>query len=82
MIELRYDFPGVRKRLRVALFKGFIGGFLIAAFIFIGLGYAWRMYQDRLIVQNYESARDRVANLEATLGMIIKESDAIRRNKR
>ena len=82
MIELRYDFPGVRTRLRMALFKGFVCGFLIAAFLFTGLGYAWRMYHDRLIVQNYESARDRVASLEATLGMIIKESNAMKGNKR
>ena len=41
----RYCIPGQREWLRNRRIKSFLTGFFIAAFLFTGLGYAWRMKQ-------------------------------------
>ena len=41
----RYHIPGQREYIRNRRIKAFLLGFVIAAFVFTGLGYAWRMKQ-------------------------------------
>lgn len=73
----RYYIPGQREWVRNSRIKSFFYGFVIAAFIFTGLGYAWRMgqtdheYQNQIakITAKYLDARDRIADLEAKLGV-------------
>ncbi len=74
---MKYYFPGQKKEIFWTRVRAFLYGFCIAAFIFTGLGYAWRMiqtdqeYQDKIanITNKYINARNRVADLEARLGI-------------
>jgi len=73
----RYYIPGQKEWVRSGRIKAFLLGYVIAAFIFTGLGYAWRMaqveeeYHERIakITAKYLDARDRIADLEARLGI-------------
>jgi hypothetical protein len=42
---MNYYLPEQKKKFRWAKIKAFILGLIISAFIFTGLGYAWRMAQ-------------------------------------
>lgn len=54
-------FPGQKKIIRRSKVKAFILGFIIAAFIFTGLGYSWRIVQ---VEDEYEA---RIAKLKSTI---------------
>lgn len=43
--KMNYYLPGQKREQRRKVFKAFLYGFVIAAFIFTGLGYAWRIAQ-------------------------------------
>jgi hypothetical protein len=42
---MKYYLPGQKKEFRWGKVRAFLYGFLIASFLFTGLGYAWRMAQ-------------------------------------
>lgn len=68
----RYCIPGQREWLRNRRIKSFLTGFFIAAFLFTGLGYGWRMKQtdqphkDQVLKLNNQilDMRDRLAAKE------------------
>lgn len=77
---MEYYLPGQRREVFWARFRAFFYGFTIAAFVFTGLGYAWRMAQtdsehEKVKIELNEK-RQIIADLEARLG--IKQS----KNKR
>jgi len=68
----RYFVPGQREYIRNRRIKAFLTGFVIAAFIFTGLGYSYRMRQvdgshkDQILKLNAQilDMRDRLAAKE------------------
>lgn len=68
----RYHIPGQREYIRNRRIKAFLFGFVIAAFLFTGLGYGWRMIQtdqphkDQILKLNTQilDMRDRLAAKE------------------
>jgi len=68
----QYFLPGQKKDIRNRRIKAFLLGFFIAAFLFTGLGYAWRMKQtdqphrDQIVKLNAQilDMRDRLAAKE------------------
>ena len=68
----RYHVPGQREYIRNRKIKAFLLGFFIAAFLFTGLGYAWRMKQtdqphrDQIVKLNAQilDMRERLASKE------------------
>jgi hypothetical protein len=42
---MKYFLPGQKKEFRLGKIRAFLYGFVIAALLFTGLGYAWRMVQ-------------------------------------
>lgn len=68
----RYQIPGQREYFRNRKIKAFLLGFVIAAFLFTGFGYGWRMKQtdqphkDQILKLNAQilDMRDRLAAKE------------------
>jgi len=73
----RYSIPGQREHIRNKKIKACFIVFIVTAFIFTGLGYTLRyiqvndLHEEQVakIMAKYISARDRVADLEARLGI-------------
>lgn len=73
----RYFVPGQREWIRGRTLKSFAKGLLIGLMIGVVLGYAWHFkqvtqsHEDQIakITAKYLDARDRIADLEAKLGV-------------
>lgn len=61
-------FPWQKKEIIKARIKAFLYGFVIAALIFCGLGYQWRLYHEKEIVRELDDLRIRINKMHEALG--------------